>query len=77
MCLLRPVQLSGGERSYTTVAFTLALGGQTEMPFRAMVRLPWLAGSSAGCCFVFGLRPAWLAARLAGWMFSWPMANAA
>ena len=29
-------QLSGGERSYTTVAFTLALGGQTEMPFRAM-----------------------------------------
>ena len=32
------VQLSGGERSYTTVAFTLALGGQTEMPFRAMVR---------------------------------------
>lgn len=30
-------QLSGGERSYTTVAFTLALGGQTEMPFRAMV----------------------------------------
>jgi DNA repair ATPase RecN len=30
------VQLSGGERSYTTVAFTLALGGHTEMPFRAM-----------------------------------------
>ncbi|KAL4424708.1 hypothetical protein ABPG77_000051 [Micractinium sp. CCAP 211/92] len=29
-------QLSGGERSYTTVAFTLALGAQTEMPFRAM-----------------------------------------
>ncbi|KAI3430279.1 hypothetical protein D9Q98_004875 [Chlorella vulgaris] len=29
-------QLSGGERSYTTVAFTLALGGHTEMPFRAM-----------------------------------------
>ncbi|PRW20506.1 structural maintenance of chromosomes 6B isoform A [Chlorella sorokiniana] len=29
-------QLSGGERSYTTVAFTLALGGQTDMPFRAM-----------------------------------------
>ncbi len=31
-----PLQLSGGERSYTTVAFTLALGGQTDMPFRAM-----------------------------------------
>lgn len=29
-------QLSGGERSYTTVAFTLALGSTTEMPFRAM-----------------------------------------
>lgn len=29
-------QLSGGERSYTTVAFTLALGAMTEMPFRAM-----------------------------------------
>ena len=29
-------QLSGGERSFTTVAFTLALGGQTDMPFRAM-----------------------------------------
>lgn len=29
-------QLSGGERSYTTVAFALALGGQTDMPFRAM-----------------------------------------
>ncbi|KAL4422537.1 hypothetical protein ABPG75_008734 [Micractinium tetrahymenae] len=29
-------QLSGGERSYTTVAFTLALGAFTEMPFRAM-----------------------------------------
>jgi chromosome segregation ATPase len=29
-------QLSGGERSYTTVAFTLALGGETSMPFRAM-----------------------------------------
>lgn len=29
-------QLSGGERSYTTVAFALALGGETSMPFRAM-----------------------------------------
>lgn len=29
-------QLSGGERSFTTVAFTLALGAETEMPFRAM-----------------------------------------
>jgi chromosome segregation ATPase len=29
-------QLSGGERSYTTVAFTLALGSTTEMPFRAL-----------------------------------------
>ena len=29
-------QLSGGERSYTTVAFSLALGSTTEMPFRAM-----------------------------------------
>jgi structural maintenance of chromosomes protein 6 len=29
-------QLSGGERSFTTVAFTLALGGETSMPFRAM-----------------------------------------
>ena len=29
-------QLSGGERSYTTVAFTLALGSTTEMPVRAM-----------------------------------------
>jgi len=29
-------QLSGGERSFTTVAFTLALGAETDMPFRAM-----------------------------------------
>jgi structural maintenance of chromosomes protein 6 len=29
-------QLSGGERSYTTVAFTLALRGETESPFVAM-----------------------------------------
>lgn len=29
-------QLSGGERSFATVAFALALGGETEMPFRAM-----------------------------------------
>jgi len=29
-------QLSGGERSFTTVAFTLALGSETDMPFRAM-----------------------------------------
>jgi hypothetical protein len=29
-------QLSGGERSFTTVAFTLALGAETYMPFRAM-----------------------------------------
>lgn len=28
--------LSGGERSFTTVAFTLALGAETDMPFRAM-----------------------------------------
>ena len=27
-------QLSGGERSFATVAFTLALGGSTDMPFR-------------------------------------------
>lgn len=29
-------QLSGGERSFATVAFALALGGETDMPFRAM-----------------------------------------
>jgi chromosome segregation ATPase len=29
-------QLSGGERSFATVAFALALGGETEAPFRAM-----------------------------------------
>jgi hypothetical protein len=36
LCTSLCPQLSGGERSYTTVAFTLALGGQTDMPFRAM-----------------------------------------
>ena len=68
VCSVCPVQLSGGERSYTTVAFTLALGGQTEMPFRAMVRLPWLTGSSAGCCFVC----CELAGGLDGWL-GWPV----
>jgi chromosome segregation ATPase len=29
-------QLSGGERSFATVAFALALGGETDAPFRAM-----------------------------------------
>jgi chromosome segregation ATPase len=29
-------QLSGGERSFATVAFALALGAETAMPFRAM-----------------------------------------
>lgn len=29
-------QLSGGERSFATVAFALALGGETDTPFRAM-----------------------------------------
>ena len=28
--------LSGGERSYTTIAFLLALGHSTESPFRVM-----------------------------------------
>jgi hypothetical protein len=28
--------LSGGERSYSTLAFTLALGANNESPFRAM-----------------------------------------
>ena len=29
-------QLSGGERSFATVAFALALGGESDTPFRAM-----------------------------------------
>lgn len=39
-------QLSGGERSFTTVAFTLALGALTDMPFRVRCAccLCWLWG---------------------------------
>jgi hypothetical protein len=35
-CMLRCARcaMQGGERSFTTVAFTLALGAQTGMPFR-------------------------------------------
>jgi hypothetical protein len=54
-------QLSGGERSYTTVAFTLALGGHTEMPFRAMDEFDVVGGVCVGvwvcgcvCVWVWG-----------------------
>lgn len=48
LCRHPRVQLSGGERSYTTVAFTLALGGHTEMPFRAMDEFDVVGGPWAG-----------------------------
>lgn len=73
------VQLSGGERSYTTVAFTLALGGHTEMPFRAMDEFDVVGGVG---CLAVGLLVGWLSVgskglvgwvdgQLVGWLAGW------
>lgn len=47
--------LSGGERSYTNVAFMLALGEYVEAPFRCMDEYDVVGGAAACFCVLGGL----------------------